>query len=197
MTVSSFEKQVSIWAARRQQLGDDAVGCKGEDCGGQATRIVSWLARWLPEGNSRVHGLDFGCGWGRFTAFLAARCEHLWAVDVFQDWVDRTAKTINVTPVCLSKAKLPMSDESMELVVDLQTLQSLDDALLIGYSKELQRVAAPGATVISLHLVKPEPIRAPGRRAELLGLETGYDVIETDAIDNSKQPYTFLIGVRD
>ncbi len=194
--MNAFEKQVNIWSKRRRRMGDAAVGRKGEDPSKQAERTTTWLAKWLPSDKRYEHGLDFGCGHGRFTGFLAERCGHLWAVDVFQDWVDSAAEAVNITPVCLVEAKLPMSDGSMELVVDLQTLQSLDDALLLTYAKELRRVAAPSATVISLHSTGSAPIRAPARRAELLGLKAGYEVVETDEIDEAKDSYAFLVGTR-
>ena len=194
--MSPFEKQVNTWTIRRRKMGDGAVGRKGEDYHKQAERTAAWLTKWLPDESYYEHGLDFGCGWGRFTEFLAAHCGHLWAVDVFQDWVDRAAKAINVTPVCLAGAKLPATTGSIGLIVDLQTLQSLDDALLITYSKELQRIAEPGATVISMHVVKPEPIRSPEQRARLLGLKEGYEVVETTDIDDAKELYTFLVGTR-
>lgn len=191
-----FEKQVDIWLKRQRRMGDGAVGRQGEDVHKQGARIMKLLDKWLPRDRRYEHGLDLGCGWGRFSGFLAARCGHLWAIDVLQDWVDRAAVDINITPVCLTEAKLPMSDSSMELIVDLQTLQSLDSALLLAYSKELSRVAAPGATVISLHLSKPEPLRSPESRAKLLKLKNGYQLIETDVIDKAMEIYTVLIGVR-
>lgn len=194
--MTPFEKQVNTWTIRRRKMGDGAVGRKDEDHCKQAERIVAWLNKWLSDDSYYEHGLDFGCGWGRFTALLAAHCGHLWAVDVFQDWVDRAAKAINVTPVCLAEAKLPSTTGSMGLIVDLQTLQSLDDALLITYSKELQRIAEPGATIISMHAVAPAPIRAPEQRARLLGLKEGYEVVEADDIDDAEGLYTFLVGTR-
>jgi hypothetical protein len=195
--MTAFDKQVGIWSKRRQQMGDGAVGRRGEDAVEQAKRTQSWLDKWLPGKRCYEHGLDFGCGWGRFTPALALQCGHLWAVDVFSDWAERAAAdSINVTPVCLSSAVLPLADESMELVVDLQTLQSLDDSLLIAYSKELSRVAAPGATVISMHEASDEVIRTIEHRAKLLGLDDDYDVIETDAINDAKELYAFLVGTR-
>ena len=193
--MKAFDKQVNIWSLRRRKMQDAAVGRKGEDVNKQSERILKRLRPLLPD-KFFQHGVDLGCGWGRFSELLASRCAHCWFVDVFQDWAERAAQAINSTSVCLTGPVLPLSDSSMHLVVDIMTLQSLDDALLIKYSEELRRVACAGATVISLHLVKPEPIRAPDRRAELLGLASGYEVIETDDIDEAKAPYTFLVGLR-
>lgn len=193
--MTAFDKHVNTWSRRHEQMGDAAVGRKGEDVHKQGQRILRHLQPHL-EGNFYQHGVELGCGWGRCSELLTACCSHCWFTDVFQDWVGRAAQAVNSTPVYLTEPVLPLADASMHLALDVMTLQGLDDSLLFLYSGELRRVTYPGATIISLHLAKPEPSRVPARRAELLGLKEGYEVIETDAIDSSKEPYTILVGNR-
>lgn len=194
--MTSFEHSVGQWRKRRTNLGDEAVGRKDERAFDQAARIDRLLVEWLADDKHYEHGLDFGCGWGRFVDRLADSCKHLWVVDVFEDWVQRAALMApNTTAICLYKPKLPLYDDSMDLVVDLLTLQSLPDDLYMKYLDELRRVAVTGATVISLHAQKPGT-RSAEKRAELLDLEPDYRVIETTDIDEVDDPYNFLVGVK-
>jgi len=147
-----FARAVALWQQRRARLGDGAVGRKGDNHIEQGTQIAYVLADVLGQ-TYYEHGLDFGCGWGRFMPIIAARCGHIWAVDVFQDWLDRAVADVpHATGTLLTEPSLPLDDGSMTLIVDIMTLQSIDTAALRArYVSELLRVAAPGAQLISLH----------------------------------------------
>jgi len=192
--MSVFDQHMQTWKKRRKRMGDGAVGRVGENYTRQRKHVEPHLLKAF--GNDFFkHGLDFGCGWGRFTRLLSSRCGHAWAVDIFDDWVDRAASTdTNVTPTQLRAPQFPYEDGAFDLVADIMTLQSLDDELLQTYSAELKRVAAPGALVVSVHVTR-DGIRDVENRATLLELGT-WDVVKTTSIDDSREEYCFLAGRR-
>ena len=193
---SKFDRQLGKWQQRKRRLGDRAVGRLDESHVAQGKQIVKYIAPWL-EGFYN-HGLDFGCGWGRFSKLLAQHCGHLWAVDLFEDWTVRAAETApTITPVVLNEPKLPLEPRSIDLAVDIMTLQSIpDDALMLMLADELKRVTVPGARVISLHYVKPElTTRTAIHRAKQLGL-ADWEEIRANDIDKADETYSFLVGIR-
>lgn len=192
-----FDTQYKNWQRRKRNLGDRAVGRRDEDLSGQTKRIAKRLATTL-ESAYYDHCLDFGCGWGRFSKLLADHCGHLWVADLFDDWVKRAASVDVITsPVVMRSQKLPIADESMDLVIDVMTLQSIDnDGLARRAMHELRRVAAPGAFVISLHIMKPRsPTRTAAQRASHLGLSKWHEQVIAD-VDVVDAQYSYLVGTR-
>lgn len=191
-----FDRQVRDWQRRKRRMGDGAVGRLGERHTEQGARIAGRLEPLL-DGFHR-HGLDFGCGWGRFSELLAGCCGHLWSVDIFEDWTARAAAASpTITPVTLQEPKLPIGARSIDLVVDIMTIQSIkDDGLMLTFCNELRRVTTKDARIVSLHFVKPElPNRTAAHRAKQLGLSKWNEIRATD-IDNAGDPYSLLVGAR-
>lgn len=146
----AFARSLTTWNQRRRRMSDGAVGKQGEDVIAQGERIEKELRAAL-RNQHYEHALDFGCGWGRFSSLLIEHCQHLWSVDMFDDWVDRAAAYPTVTGITLKSSQLPFDSQSMNLIVDVMTFQSIDqDILKEHYATELLRVAAPGAKIISL-----------------------------------------------
>lgn len=192
-----FDTQYKSWQRRKKNLGDHAVGRRDEPLGGQTQRISRHLERTL-ESAYYDHCLDFGCGWGRFSKLLASHCGHVWVADLFDDWVKRAAHADFITsPIIMRSQKLPIADESMDLIVDVMTLQSIDnDGLARKAMHELRRVAAPGAFMVSLHILKPKsPTRTAAQRAAHLGISKWHEQILTD-IDKAGDGYSYLVGTR-
>ena len=193
-----FATQLRHWKRRKTRLGDAAVGRIGESHVDQGTRIAKYLDMTI-DGNFYEHGLDFGCGWGRFSEQLASCCGHLWVADIFKDWVLRAEYAdVVVSPVVMTSQTLPLADGSMDLVADIMTLQSIDnDSLARAAMHELRRVARSGATVITLHVVKSKaPTRTAAQRAAHLGLSNWTEKVIAD-IDQSGEQYSYLTGTRD
>jgi len=192
-----FAAQLRHWKRRRTRLGDAAIGRIGESYADQGDRISRHLGNKL-EDRFFEHALDFGCGWGRFTELLSHHCGHLWAADLFRDWVDRATGMIPTTTAVLMRSQqLSIDAGSMDLVVDIMTLQSIDsDSLAREATHELKRVARAGATVMSLHIVRPRaPTRTPANRASHLGLSNWRNFDLTD-VDTAGDTYSLVVGTR-
>lgn len=192
-----FASQFRNWQNRKNRMGDGAVGRVDESYCEQGERIARHLNLAL-DCAFYEHGLDFGCGWGRFSGLVGCHCGHLWVADLFDDWVQRAANMIPTsTPVVLRKQRLPLDDGSMTLVIDIMTLQSIDnDALAREAMHELRRVTRRGATVLSLHVVKPRaPTRTPAKLASHLGLSK-WKSLECTDIDRAGDTYSLIVGTR-
>jgi len=175
-------------------MGDAAVGRKGEDYTQQSFRIVGQLQEHLNAGFF-THGLDFGCGFGRFTPHLVSRCSHLWAADIFDDWIRRAAEGFKtVTSLLITSNKLPLPDNSMDLIVDIMTLQSVDRQDLTALTEELSRVLSPGGTFVSLYKWDEE-LHGRGTLARLMQLRNSRHLGITN-IDKAPDRYCLLAGTR-
>jgi ubiquinone/menaquinone biosynthesis C-methylase UbiE len=188
----ALDIEIDRWRIRREKLGDAAVGRKGEDAGKQGENIAALLREELPA--HAQHGLDFGCGWGRLTPLLASVCGHLWAVDVLESWVARASDSaLNVTGLCLTDVVIPVEAGSMDLVVDVMSLQSVQaEAIHLKVCKELKRVAAPGARFMSLSLTA-DPLR--DRRIQLLDVDIIADIKST-TVDEVNDEYSLWVGTK-
>ncbi len=190
--LGEFKRLVTQWTRRARQHGQAGVGRIDEDHMQQAARIQQQLDDILPP-RFYHHVLDFGAGWGRFTRALEARGSHVWAADIVPAWVDvarQRGKTC--TAVQLDSPVLPLDSNSMDLIVDIMTLQSItDERMMLQCAAELRRVAAPGGTVISLHKADDRP---PAVLAARLGLADSWSALMTSEIDEADDMYYFLVG---
>ena len=152
------------------------------------------LGKVLKKGEFFTHALDFGCGWGRLTPQLVTHCSHLWAADLFTDWTGRAAAVgKSVTPVTLSSYELPFDDGAFDLVVDIMTLQSVNEKDWRTCANELSRVTATGGTIISL--MKHEMVEAGDHEiVNHLGIEAS--VTDIDTIDKKRELYCLIRGTR-
>ena len=188
----ALDIEIDNWRDRREKLGDGAVGRKGEDVIRQGQNIAALLREELP---ARVqHGMDFGCGWGRFTPLLASVCGHVWVVDVLESWISRAVDSaLNVTGLCLTDVVIPVETASMDLVVDIMTLQGIKDQTVhLKICKELHRIAAPGAKFMSLAL-SSDPLC--DRRLKLLDVKLTANVKST-TIDHVNDEYSLWVGTK-
>ena len=191
---TTFKNQLSRWTSRERRFGLAAVGRADEDHAQQGERIQQQLIDILPD-RFYHHVLDYGAGWGRFTETLETLGSHVWAVDIVAKWlVEAKKRSKIITTTLLDSPILPFDSNSMDLVVDIMTIQSIeDDMLWVQCVRELQRVAAPGATMVSLHKVET---RSPALMAEALGLERAWSAYMTSNIDDVDDMYYFLLGRR-
>lgn len=188
----AFDIAIDQWRQRYEKLGDDAVGRKGENVAEQGKRIIELIKPVLPE--YVQHGMDFGCGWGRMVPTLAKICGHLWVLDIIESWVHRAAEiAINVTGVCVVEPIFQLESASIDLFVDIMSLQSTkDETVHLKFCRELRRLIKKGATVISLSL-SSDPLCK--RRIELLDI-TVTDIIKSTTIDQAGDEYSLCVGTK-
>jgi len=197
MTIKrAFQDQVTNWVRRAQRFGLGGVGHVREDHVQQGRHIEHELATRIPP-QFYHHILDFGAGWGRFTKFLEPRGSHIWAVDVVPQWVTAVAQlSPTLTAIKLTEPQLPLDSASVDLALDILTLQSIpNEQLLTQFSAELRRVVRPGGIVLSLHK-NVSGSRAPAAAVVRLGLAKGWTATTTTKIDNDGCEYYLLVGVR-
>lgn len=189
-----FSETLSYWQKRKKRFGDKCVGNVGENHTAQGQRIIAELTRVLGE-RFVEHGLDYGCGYGRITPWLVPRCGHVWAVDLFSDWTGRAASVAKtVTPVVLAGGyQLPFEDGAFDLVLDIMTLQSINERDWKDCAGELARVTAVGGTIVSL--MKPDMVKAGDHEIVDL-LEVEASVVELDTVDKSRDPYCLIVGTK-
>lgn len=193
----TFQDCVKHWTSRHRRLKDAAVGRQGENHQRQGKRIADILECWLDGDEDRFyrHGLDFGCGWGRLSGHLVSHCGHLWCADIVEDWVRRAETTaVNATGVLLTEQALPFDDDSFDLIVDIMTLQAIEQPLLDETFSELSRVACRGATVLSIGIAGSAALGDADERAEKLQLQPSWYSEETNYIDKAGDPYLIVCG---
>jgi len=192
----AFQDQVATWVQRARKFGAAGVGHVKEDHVQQGCRIERELGIHIPQ-HFYHHILDFGSGWGRFTKFLEPRGSHVWAVDVVPQWVTAVAQlSPTLTALKLTEPQLPLASASIDLALDIMTLQSItSEQLLAQFSAELRRVVQPGGVILSLHK-NIGGVRAPAVAAARLGLAEGWAVVMTTAINVAGDECYFLVGTR-
>ena len=113
---------------------------------------------------------------------------------MFQDWIERAAAPPTVTGMLLTEPKLALEDASMNLIVDIMTFQSIKSVKMKEqYASELRRVAAPGATFISLSKASDDWARETLSSSLALDSNATFSTADT-TIDTAGDTYYFLVG---
>ena len=197
MTIKqAFQGQVASWVRRARRFGTAGVGRVGEDHVQQGQRNEHELAPLIPR-RFYQHILDFGAGSGTFTKYLEPRGSHVWAVDIVPQWVvDVSRLSPTLTALKLTEPQLPLDRASVDMALDIMTLQSIgSDQLLAQFSAELRRVVRPGGDMLLLHK-SDGGSRTPTAMATRLGLAEGWLAVTTTKIDAAGDEYYFLVGTR-
>lgn len=102
--------------------------------------------------------LDFGCGLGRLTRWLAARADRAIGLDVDPDLlrraVARAESPPNVGYVRYGGDILPFAAAAFDLVVSVAVLQEIDAGPFETLAAELARCARPGGTIALIEQVR-------------------------------------------
>lgn len=111
-----------------------------------------FLGQWQHYGLSKKSCLEIGCGAGRITKALAKSFDHVYAVDVSSDMINRAQKGIqsgNVDFSVIDGLHLPQSDGSVSAVFTTIVLQHLDNKEIgFSYFREFYRVLGTGGTIM-------------------------------------------------
>lgn len=96
--------------------------------------------------------LDYGCGSGYGTRYIATDCANIIGVDIAADAIEyaRTHyQSANLTYQCIDPADrtpLPFADASFDTVLSFQVIEHIPDA--ISYLSEIHRLLKPGGVFI-------------------------------------------------
>jgi SAM-dependent methyltransferase len=103
------------------------------------------IRRALGKGKNQII-LDFGCGNGRFSDLLAQNCGFLVGTEITIEMLDMAQKdnrASNIGFVLFDGLRLPMKDQTVDLVVSVNVLQYItDDSELMKVLSELKRTLA-------------------------------------------------------
>ena len=137
----------STTASRSRELNDAYYSQASKKLGG-----IPWVRPWLPE-NRDTPVLDLGCGCGEFLYALEHRgYSNLRGVDACKEEVDQGAR---FTSAALAHGDVldfvrNCPSGSLGLVTAFNLLEHLEDDKLLALLQEVQRVLAPGATLIAM-----------------------------------------------
>jgi SAM-dependent methyltransferase len=144
---TAAKKWTAYWTKRVKQQGRTYVARSQRGLEKQ-TRIISDKLRSLINGGHFDHGLDYGCGWGRFSGVLAEHCDKVTAVDIVDTFRDDAPKNVEFQKVGFP-TKIDLPDGSVDLFVSALVFQHIvDDPWLENVTAEIRRVLADSAMVI-------------------------------------------------
>lgn len=116
--------------------------------------------------------LDYGCGSGYGSSWIAKSAAHVTAVDVAEDAIAHAGKQFaapNLEFMTIDPARpLPLADESFDTVLSFQVFEHVDDTAR--YLSEIRRVLVPGGRLV---LITPDrstrlfPLQKPWNRWHL------------------------------
>lgn len=140
-------KWITYWRNRVKKQGRAYVARSGRGMEKQ-TKIIGERLVSAFGGGHFDHGLDFGCGWGRFTDVIAEHCDKVTAVDIVSTLRDDLPRKVKFQLLDFpTKLKLP--DGSVDLFVAALVFQHIvNEPWLENIAEELRRVLADSATVI-------------------------------------------------
>jgi SAM-dependent methyltransferase len=117
----------------------------------KAAGTMGIYLRELPSRDVRV--LDYGCGWGGETLWLAGHVRSVVGVDIDESCIARAraalerSGTANCTFALASGARLPFPDDSFDAVLSTDTFEHVMD--IEGAFREIGRVLKPGGAFLS------------------------------------------------
>jgi ubiquinone/menaquinone biosynthesis C-methylase UbiE len=201
-TGESWQAWRNYWETRARDQGESYVGRKGQDWRIQQSRIESLLRSILKADQRYSDGMDFGCGWGRFTPFWAGLCGHVWAVDLVPEQLAQVKqKALNVTTIRAGwPLKLPFRSARIDLLWAGHVFQHIvDEDIFSNVMEELSRVLAPGAKVLILDNAVDKAKHVKPRKPEVfargLGLLPGWSASKV-TVDERPDDHWFIQGTK-
>ncbi len=126
--------------------------------------------QWQHYGLNGESCLEVGCGAGRITRQLAGAFDHVYAVDVSEDMIQRARKAVgnNVEFSIVDGLNLPQGDCSVKAILSTHVLQHLDSVDIgFSYFREFARVLDHEGTMM-VHLPLYQ-FPSDGRSYKLMG----------------------------
>jgi SAM-dependent methyltransferase len=152
-------------------------------------------SHWQQYGVSSENCLEIGCGAGRMTRQLATFFDHVQAVDVSEDMINRARKAMpkdNVVFSVIDGLHLPQCDGCMKAIFTTHVLQHLDNEDIgFAYFREFFRVLQPGGTIM-VHL----PVYQFPKDAGSFGALLRYEFAAHRALSDFKADIMRRLGVK-
>ena len=142
---------------------------------------------------------DLGCGSGYFTLPLAAKAKKVYGIDVQKEMIDfvrekiRKLKIKNVKLLLSKPEEIPLKDESINLLLTVNTLHEFDDKERM--IEEMKRVIKKDGRVLIVDFMKketgfgpPVEIRVSKAKAVKLFEAKGFTLVKKKQL-----PYHYLL----
>lgn len=143
----SAQRMTNYWSDRRKQQGRSYVSYLGKNSDHQVDRLVPELKALLGD-KKYEHGMDYGCGWGRFSGVILEHCKQLRCVDLISDFRNDLSRNVVFEKVGFP-TKISVPDASIDLFVAITSLQHIvDEHWFRDVAREVRRILAPGAKII-------------------------------------------------
>lgn len=143
-------------------------------------REVSWAIESAKENaiclRRQSLAIDFGCGPGRLTGFLADSFEKVIGIDTSQTMVDHARRTLSRENVSFSRSTAVLETGCADLVYSTFVLQHLSEGRVDECLREFSRILSFGGMLIFQYPAKPR--RTPRGLAFMLLSSTVVNVIQ-------------------
>ena len=144
---------------------------------------------------------DVGCGSGYFTVPISRKVKKIYAIDIQQEMLDHLEKKIrmlnikNIEPLLSKDNKIPLQDESVDLLLSVNTLHEFKDKENI--INEMRRIIKHNGRAVIVDFTKenaeigpPIAIRVSEDQAINLFEKQGLTVLKTHDLPNH---YLFVL----
>lgn len=87
--------------------------------------------------------LDIACGTGYGSALLAQNSKYVYGVDISQEAIDYCNENYNMANLSYRKgsvSKIPLEDNSIEVIISFETIEHVNEELQEAFKKEISRV---------------------------------------------------------
>ena len=123
----SASRMKNYWAGRRKKQGRDYVSRNGNTSDHQVDILVPELHTRLTASERQFKsGLDFGCGWGRFSKDIFQYCDKLRCVDLISDFRDDLPDDVTFEQLAFP-TQISTPNVSVDLLVAITSLQHIVD----------------------------------------------------------------------
>lgn len=142
---------------------------------------------------------DLGCGSGYFTVPLAEKAKKVYGIDVQKEMIDflrekiRKLKIKNVELLVSKQAEIPLEDDSVDLLLTVNTLHEFDDKKRM--IKEMKRVVKKGGKILIVDFMKKEtdfgpPVQIRVSKAKAVKL---FEAEDFALVEKRDLPYHYLL----
>jgi len=142
---------------------------------------------------------DLGCGSGFFTVPLSREARKVYGIDIQKEMLEfleqkmRNLKIENIQPLLSKENEIPLRDESVDLLVSINTLHEFDDKERM--VEEMRRVLKQGGKALIADFKKentgfgpPVAIRISRKQATNLFEKKGFTTLKRENL-----PYHYLL----